>query len=463
MTMLVTGFLALFTINFSIDALALTSQDLTTLNNFAGSKAVLNLKTIDADQKLNGELGTSPWAGYYWPDGFGSIAAPYRDSSFPSSVVRLIGPDSGFRRTMRWLRRKHGSDVSPNIYSLSEEEIDELSPAEKYDALFNAQNYTLTHSILNNIESRADHARIRTWEGICNGWSLASLNVDRPLKPVMVKSASGRMIPFYPHDLMALASLLYARSPVNDWDWYVQNGTERNRVAAADAEASNATMEPVWLKFVGRRCDHNAGETGCGDLNPAVLHLAVTNAIGYQNTGFVMDKHKNETISNVSVYGYSAKLYNPGNGDFGSFADSVIPSEDGFKVGVELTLKSRDELHPWKLKGEEKPYQELEKSSDEKYSYTLIMDAQYNIKDGYWSKHGVMRERQRLIPNYPDFLWKLPKDFKAYSGAEGNLNQYDFDPAQGIPESWKKDYTTAAELQQPLGVLIYQLVAASRQ
>src|SRR5690606_24999070 len=54
------------------------------------------------------------------------------------------------------------------------------------------------------------------WEGICHGWAVAAGGSARPLKTVNIRLPNGKILPFYPDDIKALISLMYANSVVQD-------------------------------------------------------------------------------------------------------------------------------------------------------------------------------------------------------------------------------------------------------
>lgn len=456
----------------STSSQAFTPQDQNALKEFLDGAPVTDLSAMVSADKLHGEVKESPWAGYYWPEGFGSIATPYRDPSFPHALISLWSSDSGFNRTHRWMKAKWGETLTPAASALSDQEVNNLGPSLKYDLLFSANDYTLTHTILDRITEKAKKYRIKAWEGICNGWTLATLAVDRPLHAIQVKSAQGRLITFYPHDLMALSALLYARSPINDWNWFLRDANyNRTPVLENGAATPGATFEPVWLRFIGRRCD--GGNSGCGDLNAGVFHTAIVNSIGYHDSGFIMDKHKSPAIGNVAAYGYIAKLYNTESGqeqEFPKVLSTRLTDDEKSKgavskVGVLMTLKTRKELVPFELNDEkEAHYQDLEGSNDHHYDYVLLLDAQNQVIEGIWKMRlPLIGAENQLFPRYPDFLWKLPTHMLAFSGFEGSLNSADFNLANGVIDVWKKPAEDSSKLEQPMGTVLYPLISASRE
>ena len=91
--------------------------------------------------------------------------------------------------------------------------INDLSPAEKYDLLVGDENLTLTKMMWN--EGRTyfqSTGKVERWMGICHGWAAAAFMHERPANPVQVKGYKGEDLLFYPSDIKALTSLLWAKN-----------------------------------------------------------------------------------------------------------------------------------------------------------------------------------------------------------------------------------------------------------
>src|SRR3989344_1859020 len=126
--------------------------------------------------------------------------------------------------------------------------------------------------------------------GICHGWAIASYMMDRPSKAVKVLAADGETeITFYPADVKALASLLWA---------------------------TNAGE----TKFIGGRCDvkkpkknkiGRVTDEGCFDTNPGSWHLAVVNQVGVSKRSLVMDATFDYEVWNHPVVSYNYSYFNP--------------------------------------------------------------------------------------------------------------------------------------------------------
>src|SRR5262249_28151314 len=95
--------------------------------------------------------------------------------------------------------------------------IDLLSPAEKYEFLVGDREGSLTAAMWN--EGRLYQERdgkVERWMGICDGWAVASYMLPRPTRVATALAADGKtQLRFYPDDIKALASLLWAKARVS--------------------------------------------------------------------------------------------------------------------------------------------------------------------------------------------------------------------------------------------------------
>ena len=152
-------------------------------------------------------------------------------------------------------------------------------------------NQTLTQRMWQEGKNRLEKEEsLEWWKGICQGWAAASYMMERPTSKVNVIAADGKtLIPFYPADIKALASLLWAQQ-----------------------------KEMIDENFIGGRCNKDLyGETGriesqdCWDTNPGTWHMAVVNQIGVSRRSFIMDVDQNLEVWNHPVYSYEYFYFNP--------------------------------------------------------------------------------------------------------------------------------------------------------
>jgi len=123
------------------------------------------------------------------------------------------------------LQDRFAADLLRNSSSL-----DDLSPAEKYDILVgNTVCPTPADRELNNWNDRCfgftkrslrpgkgywdEQKQVEGWMGICHGWAPASYMERTPYTSVNVVSADGFPMKFFPSDIKALASMMWAFAP----------------------------------------------------------------------------------------------------------------------------------------------------------------------------------------------------------------------------------------------------------
>lgn len=315
-------------------------------------------------RKLGLEKGSSKldiWSGSYWPQFQGSLAVRYMDP--------LMRPLVEQDYKVQWKQYKTVFDANP-AYSYADTSV--LSPAEKYDLLVGDPEMSLTKYAweLGQKNGGDTSGKVPTWRGICDGWSSASQKMPRPVKDVVVNDPNGKPIRFFPEDIKALGSLLYAR----------------------------AQVAPV---FLGKRCVSPIAAL-CGDTNPATFHLALVNRVGALGKSFIADNSPGREVWNYPVKSYEVKYYNVFTDQDGTFeaAAEAFDKKKKFKkkesrhpetayiVGVTLVVNYADMRMPWTSE---------DKILSHTYYYDLELNSRYEIVGG------------EAVSKLPDFIW-APKD-----------------------------------------------------
>ncbi len=411
------------------------------------------LRPSDAERAGLGKGKTKeePWSGSYWPDINGGIASHYRDHS-------VLGSQLWFALRYGAARLRLESDfksVQSGYREFTQEELDRrLSPSEKYDLLLGNTDFAFTRAILEDIEFRAGHLKkskmsdgterddggqfegvnnnehfldvqgsyarfdddvsyrywknrpdsISYWFGICDGWAPASIYLPRPVRPVTVTGMLGHRITFFPDDLKALGSYLFART-------------------------NNDYMNTMRYRFAGRPCaewgDPDLDREGyvrdfrCNDVDAGLFHLLLVNRIGLDRTGFMIDIDNNHKINNHPVGSYELRYFNLSNGKEGDLASSMMPRfvvEDGFSrrrhpgavmlVGVKAKVVYR--YYQWtennRDRTDDSPAFDL--SRNEEYVYDLELDSDGKVLGGEWgNRYDEDVQESVLYAKQPDFLW----------------------------------------------------------
>jgi hypothetical protein len=223
----------------------------------------------------------------------------------------------------------------------------------------------------------------------------------RPTKKFTVASIDGRFnIPFYPDDMKALGSLLWANSLIQD----------------------NSMVEGIRCDTNNPAIDYGSGKvlrTRCKGVNPGVWHLSVLGLIGEKHMPFIINKNNDIEIWNQPVTGYDFKYYNPKTNETGNVETVAVLEksyDDGFAafrdpktvyiVGVDMEFHYMDETEPSHAETDD---QTKDSVKNMHMKYELELDAGYNVLGGEWAPTDD-RDR-RWIPNYPAFMWRFKSDY----------------------------------------------------
>jgi hypothetical protein len=377
---------------------------------------------FEMDKMRKGALIQKPWSDWFWPIGKGILGYRYADENF----IRL-----------EWLE---GFQYIQNQDIFVLEDTESLSPSEKYDFVTGDQQTTLTKRMWQEGKYYHDaYGKIETWMGICHGWAPASYMLDRPARAVTVLSANRVPVKFYPSDIKALASLLWA----------------------------NAQVDTL---FVGGRCsDKNPKvdefgriiDSTCFDVNPGSWHLALVNRISAGKT-FVFDASYDYEVWNQPVLSYHYSYFNPATLKTVSDLEAAIVEAgfegDKFKkhrspnskkiVGITLELKYLAETSPSQ---NETDRPERDATTTVRYLYDLELDESGKIIGGEWYNSA-----------HPDFMWTPPLHSKAKSPGDVGLTG-GWNTEQAFPARWKGNSVRAAGSSMPLGRVVETLIRVSNK
>lgn len=367
------------------------------VNRFVNSdRAYRSLLEYQSSVGFSGSSAFQPWSSTYWPLDQGMTAHAYADRGGHGHNF-FMNKTRFHSRIKTFLSRAEKN-------RLDAEDFDTMSPTEKYDIYLGDTNFTLSRSIWNSLtehEKRTKKKKIQDWEGICHGWAPAAVYSKRPLKKFTVQSIDGRYtVPFYPDDLKALSSLLWANSLVQD----------------------NSIVEGIRCDTNGPQVDYGSGKvlrTRCKGVNPGVWHLSVLGLIGEKHMGFIINKNNDLEIWNQPATGFEFKYYNPKTEATGKIEEVSVPIKSfndrfskfrdpnaAYIVGVDMDFKYVDETEPSHVETDD-PTKDLVTTMHMRYE--LELDAGYNVLGGEWA---MTDDRDRkYIPNYPAFMWRFPNDF----------------------------------------------------
>lgn len=288
------------------------------------------------------------WSGGYWALRNGNI-------NYRWNAKRKVGFN-------------HISPTKERARKMSIPELAELAPSEKYDLFVGRYDYPLRTEV-NNV---ADPDALE-WEGICHGWSPATMNHVEP-RPKLMRNPDGIEIPFGSSDIKALISYYYA------YGFQVMNTYQ-----------------------MGRRCFKgsfmNRDKDCYNDLNAGAFHIVLTNRLGIDGIGFIADIQRYKEVWNHPIVKYSSTIISTS----GALTSSAPGTVKIYRLKTVITYLD-DNGEDWqRVIGTPK---QLTKITN--YEYTVETDAQNNIIGGEWIS--VAR---------PDFLWLKSKP----TSFEGNLSR----------------------------------------
>lgn len=399
----------------------------------ANSNQVKTLEEIEEKNLLDKSLSTQPWSDDYWAIANGVLAHRYAHHSGETDHQWQIAY-SNFQTTTT-------QDI------IDQGLIHQLSPSEKYDLLVGDKSFTLTNTMFLEGKGYYDRdGKVESWMGICHGWAGAAFMLPRPKQVVWAKSFDGKYdIPFYPADIKALGSLLYAKNK------YTSN-------------------------FIGGRCnvkDPKQDENGrvieqqCFDNNPASWHFAVVNQIGVNNRSMVMDATFDYEVWNQPILGYSIRYFNPKKYQYTNKLKDATDkitwyTNDKFKqyrdkkskyiVGIEMKVKYIVETRPRQLQRDSEYYDAIREVT---YRYDLELDSEKNVIGGEWYTNA-----------HPDFLWtptlnsKVITQTDKYLASNGLL---DWDADQIVAPMVNQYAQHESRRGSPLAIIVEGLFKAANK
>lgn len=286
------------------------------------------------------------WPGYYWANNRGGIAQRWRSSN-PRDF-------------------KYDSPSLSQIQALSQDQINELSPAEKFDIFMGDYSYPTVKRVWGQTRRGAD-----AWHGICHGVSPSSLHHAEPNTKTLINK-DGVELTFYAADIKALLAYHYAK--ISD----------------------SKTVQVGKRCFVGARVPFLSSSSGCKDVNPGSLHIIMANRLGIDKKGFIADMDRYKQVWNHPAVEFSSKIVRTQNGD----------TRNGAHVTMKRVLVRSKVKYSATIEALDMPVIGTDYAlyDSRVYTYWLELDASNNIIGGEW-----------VSDDRPDFLWYQEKsEFTGY-------------------------------------------------
>ena len=329
---------------------------------------------------LTATLNSKPWSDSYWPSNEGGISARWNTSN-PQNF-------------------SYTSPSLAKLKTMSQADLAELSPAEKYDIFMGRYDYPTVAS-----ERARTSPNDESWEGICHGWASAAYLYQEP-KPVVLQNSEGLSVPFGSSDIKALLSYHQGQVAVN-----------------------------VPTRFLASRCNADlstnpgaALSPECKDVNAGSFHIVLSNQIS-RNLPFVADVTRDLQVWNQPVYAYKSSIIKEQLPSAGAAAGTKkeVVVQTSMTYGLEVEPQWQD-LRNNQLLG------------SKTYLYRLELSDTNEIIGGEW----MSQER-------PDFLWSQNKP--SFDGYFAGLDRiYQASLRGGVPTPLPTVSPTSIPSPQPTAV-----------
>ena len=289
---------------------------------------------------LVGKAASLPWLSNYWPEARGATAYRWNKAN----------PESGFSYDLL---------TKSQVKSLSQHELAQLSPMEKFDIYRGRFDYP-------EISKMREYSSpfVQPWLGLCDGVAIAASHTKEP-RPVTLRSRDNIAVPFGSSDVKALLAYYHSR------------------VAFPQVET------------IGRYCASAASfddSFACKDVNPGVFHIVVSNELGLKNRHFIADMTWNQTKWNHIIFEYTSKINQQRKPSHAASPQAVKEFHVVTSVAYANTVK--DSFEPIPLSAGTSWY---------RYEYWLELDSADKIVGGTW-----------ITVDHPDVLWR--SQLKPYTG-----------------------------------------------
>lgn len=400
--------------------------------NLVDALRYTKLQEMETAKLKQAKLAETPWSDDYWGLYKGELGARYGDPNFPNS--------DNWQQNWNYIAANPAAAI---IKTRSASRINRLSPAEKYDAIIGDTGNTLTQRMWADGKSFYDATgSVESWMGICHGWAPAAYMLARPKKSVTIVTPDNIPIKFFPADIKALASLLWANMPAH------------TRFIGGRCNDKTPALDPTTGRVISAQCF---------DTNPGTWHLAVVNQLGAAKRSMVFDVTFDYEVWNQPVYGYSYTYFNPQTRKATStLAQAKLAisayTTDKFKrfrspqtrsvVGISMLVSYIVETNPSQREDDQPSYDAIQQVA---YEYDLELDANDVIIGGEWYRN-----------EHPDFLWTPAKGTPAQTRYENLASGNWDDIRRAMPVSWRTSAIQAAlNDRAPLAKIVERLIAFS--
>lgn len=367
----------------------------------------------------SGEVSQIPWSDTYWPAVDGGLA--HRWGVWPSYEMKpefdqeqanssQYVEDYNAKLQRHYETQKNYQKFFPyandalEYSSYSLEEMKQYSPdafskmtspIERFGFLSEdgriTNRGTLFDSLLyferNHLEKMRQKSggQWRGWEGLCNGWALASILHPEPKSVVATRSDLNIKVAFASSDIKGLLASFYQQKLT---DFY--SGKIHLNYQGLGTRCGNRPTQTVDA--------HGVTYTEpCEDLNAGAFHLVLTNEIGLRQKSFIMDMDNTSQVWNHPIAGYSFKYETNQRGNVVRYErtrNAHPHTQSEVRVYLKMTYQQETD-HQQKSLGDDRNRALL---GVRVYQYRLELGANDEILGGTWESK-----------DHPDFAWRTEK------------------------------------------------------
>jgi hypothetical protein len=301
-------------------------------NNFQAKFSNLPLRGGLKDKRLG-------WPGSHWANYIGGIANRWSAGTPQNFNYKLLS--------------------LAELRTLEPHQLDELSPAEKYDIVNGNYNYPTVKRVFATVSPNENQ-----WHGICHGYAPAAMNHPEPATRDLI-NPDGIKVHLYSSDVAALMSFYYA----------------------------NVVNTPVTL--IGTRCNYRPGlvprrrQVECNDLNAGAFHIVVANKLGEEGSGFIADIDRYSEVWNHVAVSFTSYKHSE-SAPVSSSAYGTVK-----RIRMESTVVYAAAIAP---KFDPVLNTDAAEYSHNSYEYFLDLDKTGKIIGGDW-----------VSDARPDFVWMQNK------------------------------------------------------
>jgi hypothetical protein len=293
----------------------------------------------------------APWTGNHFLFQSGGIASRWqRKDTVPT---RLLSEDQNGKELPR-------DQVLKRIQSLSQSELNSLSPAEKMDIFLGNYDFSITRT---ELEKRGPRRPMppQHWEGFCNGLSAAAISQPEPVHPVTRTNVDGVTLEFEPGDIKALLQASY---------FYVEKYAQVGSPSSSNPADDDPTQK----------------------LDAGAFDVAITRYLGNLKKPFVLDIDPGAEIWNYVAVGYKRSVSPPET--VKTFTDAM-PRATVSVAHVNITVDYADDLDATEANTPTKARVAAgELLYSRTYQYDLYLNSEDQILGGTFTSK-----------DHPDMMW----------------------------------------------------------